>query len=86
MTGGYAGKILVIDLTTGSTGTVDTSNYAEYGGGLGVGTALFWDLAVAGGDWDLQDALDPRNVITFAAGPMAGTGVPFAARCSVCGL
>lgn len=86
MTGGYTGKILRVNLTTKTVSSIDTAKYEEYGGGLGMGTAIFWDLAVAPGDWDLQDAFDPRNVCSVMAGPMTATGVPGAGRCSVSGL
>ena len=86
MANGYAGKILRVDLTTGTTGTIDTARYAEFGGGYGIGTALFWDLAVAPGAWDLKDPFDPRNVLPIITGPLGGTGVPGAGRTSICGL
>ncbi|MBN2242042.1 MAG: hypothetical protein JW793_05075 [Acidobacteria bacterium] len=85
-TPGYAGKILRVNLTGGRTGIIETSKYEEFGGGYGIGAAIFWDLCVAPGNWDLQDALDPRNIITFMTGPLAGTGVPSAGRTSVSGL
>ncbi len=47
MTGGYAGKILRINLTTKETSQMDTARYEEFGGGYGMGAAIFWDLAVA---------------------------------------
>jgi aldehyde:ferredoxin oxidoreductase len=86
MTGGYTGKILRVNLTTKTVSTIDTAKYEEYGGGLGMGTAIFWDLAVAPGDWDLQDAFDPRNVCCVMPGPMAGSGVPGVSRTAVMGL
>jgi aldehyde:ferredoxin oxidoreductase len=73
-------------LTTKEISSLDTSKYEEFGGGYGMGAAIFWDLAVAPGEWDLKDAYDPRNVISLMAGPMAGTGVPGGGRTSVCGL
>ncbi len=85
-TPGYAGKILRVNLTTGQISSIDTSKYEEYGGGYGIATAIFWDLCVAPGGWDLQDAFDPRNIVTLMSGPMAGTLVPFAGRTSVSGL
>ena len=85
-TPGYAGKILRVNLTNGKTSSIETSKYEEFGGGYGIGAAIFWDLCVAPGHWDLHDALDPRNIITFMSGPLAGTGVPSAGRTSVSGL
>jgi aldehyde:ferredoxin oxidoreductase len=86
MTGGYTGKILRINLTTKAITTLETAKYEEFGGGYGMGAAIFWDLAVAPGAWDLKDPYDPRNVLPFMVGPLAGTGVPGAGRTSVCGL
>jgi aldehyde:ferredoxin oxidoreductase len=86
MANGYAGKILKINLTTKETGRIETAQYEEYGGGVGIGAAIFWDLAVEPGDWDLQDAFDPRNVISLMSGPLCATGVPGAGRTSVCAI
>jgi aldehyde:ferredoxin oxidoreductase len=86
MTGGYAGKILRVNLTTREITQLDTAKYEEFGGGYGMGAAIFWELAVAPGEWDMKDAFDPRNVIPLMAGPLAATGVPGAGRTSVCGL
>ena len=86
MANGYAGKILKINLTTKEIRSLDTAQYEEFGGGVGIGAAMFWELAVAPGDWDLQDAFDPRNVISLMTGPLAATGVPGAGRTSVCGI
>lgn len=86
MTGGYAGKILRVNLTSGQIGSIPTSKYEEFGGGYGIGAAIFWDLCVAPGTWDLQDAFDPRNIITLMSGPLAATGIFSAGRTSVSGL
>jgi aldehyde:ferredoxin oxidoreductase len=83
MANGYAGKILKINLTTKTIEKIDTAQYEEFGGGIGIGAAIFWDLAVVPGDWDLQDAFDPRNVISLMSGPLAATGVPGAGRTSI---
>jgi len=84
MTGGYTGKILRINLTKKTIGTIDTVQYEEYGGGHGMGSAIFWDLV---GDQLPFEALDPRNVVTVMAGPFSGVVVPSAtARCEVQGL
>jgi aldehyde:ferredoxin oxidoreductase len=84
MAGGYAGKIIRINLTNKSTSTLATARYEEYGGGHGIGSAIFWDLV---GNQLPFSALDPRNVITVIAGPFSGVLVPGAAgRCEVQGL
>ncbi|MBN2321026.1 MAG: hypothetical protein JXR49_18250 [Acidobacteria bacterium] len=86
MANGYAGKILKVNLTTKEISAIDSARYEEFGGGVGMGAAIFWELAVAPGDWDLQDAFDPRNVISLMSGPLAATGVPGAGRTSVCAI
>ena len=86
MTKGYAGKILKVNLTNKEISILDTANYEEFGGGVGIGAAIFWDLAVVPGDWDLNDAFDPRNVISLMSGPLAATGVPGGGRTSVSGI
>jgi aldehyde:ferredoxin oxidoreductase len=86
MANGYTGKILRVNLTTKETSTIDTDKYEEFGGGYGMGAAIFWDLAVAPGQWDLKDPYDPRHVLPIMAGPLAATGVPGAGRTSVCGI
>ena len=89
-TPGYGGKILLVNLSKG-TGEeaitrLDTEKYEKFGGGYGFGAAMFWDYCVAPGDWDLQDAFNPRNMISFMSGPLAGTGVPGAPRTNVSGM
>ena len=86
MGNGYAGKILRVNLTTGATGVIDTAKYEEFGGGYGIGAAVFWDLAAAPGEWDMKDPYDPRNVLPIMTGPLAATGVPGAGRTSICGM
>jgi aldehyde:ferredoxin oxidoreductase len=86
MARGYAGKILRVDLSAGKVDSISTSKYEEFGGGLGMGAAIFWDLCVAPGRWDLKDAFDPNNIVTLMTGPLAGTGIPSTGRTSVSGL
>jgi aldehyde:ferredoxin oxidoreductase len=85
-TPGFAGKILLVNLTDRQIRSLDSAGYEAYGGGHGTAAAIFWDLCVAPGDWDLQDAFDPRNAVILMTGPLSGTGLPFAARTSVSGL
>jgi aldehyde:ferredoxin oxidoreductase len=86
MANGYAGKIARLNLSTKEITRIDTDRYEQFGGGFGIGVAIFWDLAVAPGEWDLKNAYDPQNVIVLMSGPLAATGVPGAGRMSVCGL
>jgi len=74
MANGYAGKILKIDLTTKKVEEIPTSKYEQWGGGHGIGSALFWDLCedktVAG--------TNPKNVVTIMTSPLSGTLTPTA--------
>ncbi len=85
-TPGYGGKILLVNLTSKEIKALDTEKYEPYGGGHGMATALFWDYCVAPGDWDLQDAFNPKNMVALMTGPVSGTGVPWGARTSVSGM
>jgi len=89
-TPGYAGKILLVDLSKGTGDAaitrLDTEKYEKFGGGYGMGAAMFWDYCVAPGDWDLQDAFNPRNMFSLMTGPLSGTGVPGAPRTCVSGM
>ncbi len=69
------GKILRVNLTEGRISTIETKQYEQWGGGHGIGSALFWELckdkAISG--------FDPRNVVTIMTSPLSGTLVPAAA-------
>ncbi len=86
MANGYTGKILRVNLTTKEISSLDTAKYEEFGGGYGMGAAIFWELSVAPGQSDLRDPYDPRNVLPLMTGPLAGTGVPGGGRTNVCGI
>jgi aldehyde:ferredoxin oxidoreductase len=85
-TPGFAGKILLVNLTKKEIGQLDSARYEAFGGGHGTAAALFWELCVAPGGWDLQDAFDPRNAVALMTGPLAGTGLSYAGRTSVSGM
>jgi len=77
--GGWTGKTLRVDLTTGAITTVDTiANYKDYLGGTGLGYKVLWDEVPPG-----TKAFDPANKIVFATGPITGTGAPSAGRVSI---
>jgi aldehyde:ferredoxin oxidoreductase len=82
MTAGYTGKILRINLTDSTKSVIDTEQYEEFGGGNGMGTAIFWDLcrnkAISG--------FDPRNIITIMPGPTSGLCVPGGNRMEICAV
>ncbi len=80
---GYAGQILRVDLSNRSTQTIDTMQYAQWVGGHGMGSAIFFDLvknkAISG--------YDPANVVTLMTSPLSGTLAPGASsRCEVQGI
>ena len=81
MTGGFTGRVLRINLTTGQITTLDDTKYLDQGflGGNGLGTAIFWDLCT---DFSI-DGLDPKNIVTIMPGGLAGTLVPGSGRTEV---
>jgi aldehyde:ferredoxin oxidoreductase len=83
MKGGYTGKILRVNLTNKSIGTIPTERYEEYGGGHGIGSAIFFDLV---GDQLPFEAFDPRNLLILMTSPFSGTFMPGSGRCEVQGL
>jgi aldehyde:ferredoxin oxidoreductase len=71
---GYAGKILRLDLTERKASTIPTSDYGQWGGGHGIGSAIFFDLVKD----KTIDGFDPANVVTIMTSPLCGTLVPAA--------
>jgi aldehyde:ferredoxin oxidoreductase len=82
MTAGYTGKILRINLTKGTRSIIDTEKYEEWGGGHGIGAAIFWDLC----EEKAISGFDPKNIITIMPGPNAGTFIPGGNRMELCGV
>ncbi len=70
--GGYAGKILYINLTAGSWSAIDTEQYARWGGGHGMGSAIFFDLVAD----KTIDGFHPDNAVTLMSSPLCGSLVP----------
>ena len=68
---GWAGKILDIDLSTGTieTRALDMELARMFLGGRGLGARLLWDAVGPG-----IDPLSPDNVLIFAAGPLTASG------------
>jgi len=80
---GYTGKILRINLTTRVVSSLNTADYEQWGGGHGIGSAIFWDL--------VQDktisGFDPANVVTIMTSPLTGTmSVAAGARTEIQGI
>ncbi|MFC2165661.1 aldehyde ferredoxin oxidoreductase N-terminal domain-containing protein [Acidobacteriota bacterium] len=71
---GHVGQILRLDLTNRKVSTLETTQYEEWIGGHGIGSAIFWDLvknkAISG--------FDERNIITIMTSPLSGTLAPAA--------
>jgi aldehyde:ferredoxin oxidoreductase len=81
---GYAGKILHLDLTGQKSDAIDTEKYRRWGGGHGMGSALFWDFCK---DKSITDGRHPANVCCVMTSPLNGTVVPSAGgRCEVVGV
>ncbi|MFH1149183.1 MAG: aldehyde ferredoxin oxidoreductase family protein [Actinomycetota bacterium] len=73
------GKVLKVDLTAGTTETIelDEETYRHFIGGAGLAAKLLLDLG------DLEaGALSPEAVLVFATGPMAMTGMHGTSRFS----
>lgn len=73
--GGYVGKILYVNLTDRTTKEIPTAKYEQWGGGHGMGSALFWDLVPD----KTIDGFNPDNLVTMMASPFSGTPTPSAA-------
>ncbi len=71
---GYAGNILRLDLTNRKISIVPTGDYDQWGGGHGMGSAIFFDLVKD----KTIDGFDPANVVTIMTSPLSGTVVPAA--------
>lgn len=77
--GGWAGKVLRVDLSTGRITTEDTvEKYKDYIGGTGLGYKVLWDEVAPE-----TRAFDPENKIVFATGPLAGTSAPCNGRTAI---
>jgi len=70
--GGYAGKLLRVDLSTGSFSEVSFNEptLRKYLGGTGLGARILYDEVPPGVDWD-----HPDNRFILASGPLGGTRV-----------
>jgi aldehyde:ferredoxin oxidoreductase len=81
---GYAGKILRLDLTHRKAIVVETEKYRDWGGGHGLGAALFWEFCK---DKTIRDGRNSANVCCIATSPLCGTVVPSATgRCEIVGV
>ena len=74
MPGGYMGKILFVNLSTGEikAETPDDKLYRDFLGGHGIGSRVLYSRQKAG-----VDPLGPENHLGIITGPLTGTGTPF---------
>jgi aldehyde:ferredoxin oxidoreductase len=78
---GWMGKILRVDLTSGTLEELDTMRYAEtYLGGRGIASRLYWEKVTPD-----VDAFSPDNRLIFMSGPLLASGAQGAARLCVAG-
>jgi aldehyde:ferredoxin oxidoreductase len=77
---GYGGRVLIVDLTRGTSRTeaVTEDTARAFLGGNGLAAKLIWEHVPAG-----VDAFDPANAIVFAVGPVTDTTVPGNSRACV---
>ena len=85
---GHVGKILRLDLTGREADIISTGPYKQWIGGIGMGTALFWDEVDKDyiTDTETISGFEPDNVICIMPGVLSGTMVPGGARTEVCGI
>ena len=78
--GGYFGKMLEVDLSSGkiSTRTVDEQVYKDFIGGYGMGAHLLYKELPP-----KTDPLSPQNMLLILPGPFNGTACP-SARLNLC--
>ncbi len=85
MGNGYVGQIIRINLTNRSISYINTSKYEKWGGGHGMGSAIFFDIAIVEKGLDLSamghnsptdGGFHPDNVVTIMTSPFNGTIVP----------
>jgi aldehyde:ferredoxin oxidoreductase len=83
---GYVGKLLHVDLSAGKLEDEPLNeDYARaFLGGSGLAARYVYDI-VATQHSDI-DPLGPDNPLIFMTGPLVGTAMPSAGRCSVCAL
>lgn len=81
--GGWQGKVLSVDFTSGDIDTI-TPNidlYRQYIGGTGLAARMLYDRIPAD-----ANPLEPENVLAIFTGPMTGTNFPGCGRISLCAL
>ena len=82
MAGGYMGKLLFVDLSTGKIEEEkpEESFYRKYIGGYGIGSRVLYDRMKAG-----ADPLGPDNIFGVHTGPLTGSPAVSGSRFGVVG-
>jgi aldehyde:ferredoxin oxidoreductase len=77
MSTGYLGKLLFVDLSTGTIKeeTPDDSLYRNYLGGYGIGVRILYSRMKPG-----VDPLGPENILGIISGTLTGTATPTGSR------
>ncbi|MBI4333735.1 MAG: aldehyde ferredoxin oxidoreductase family protein [Chloroflexi bacterium] len=78
---GWTGTILRVDLTTGQISKLPlTEAFArKWLGGEGFGARYLWDEVGP----EVEDGLDPRNLLIYTTGPLTGTLAPSSGRLEI---
>jgi aldehyde:ferredoxin oxidoreductase len=80
--GGWAGKVLRVNLSNGKISMESTiERFKDFLGGTGIGYKVLWDEVPAG-----TKPFDAANKIIFGVGPLAGTGAPCNGRTAITSL
>ncbi|MFA4965927.1 MAG: aldehyde ferredoxin oxidoreductase N-terminal domain-containing protein [Thermoleophilia bacterium] len=80
MSGGWAGRLLRVDLTTRRIVTEPTDRYLAYVGGTGIAARIYLDEVDPG-----TGPFDPANLLILMTGPLAGTPSPTSGRATFYG-
>jgi aldehyde:ferredoxin oxidoreductase len=80
-TGGFAGKILRVNLSSREISYEKTEKYKNYIGGMGLGYKIMWDEVPAG-----TKPYDVENKLIFGVGPLTGSGAICSGRTNITSL
>ncbi len=80
--GGWAGRILRVDLSASAITSEETAKYVPaYIGGKGIATRIAWDELAPG-----TGPYSPDNLLMFMTGPFSGTLAPTSGKGTVCSV
>ncbi len=80
MDGSYKGRVILIDLSSGSIKVESLSGeyLTKYGGGRGAAAKILWDEVD-----ETIEAMEPENIMIFSTGVLTGTHAPMSGRSTV---